>query len=50
MPTVYDYGSAICVGNGIRLEGLGSLVPYDGERRVLMAEFNERYGGLLVHL
>lgn len=45
----HDYGSAICVGGRIRLEGLGSYASFSGTCQ-LMAEYNPRYDGVLVYL
>ena len=45
----HDYGSVICVNRSMRIEGLGSYSPFTG-RKQIMAEYNQRYGGLLVHL
>lgn len=45
----HDYGQVICVNRSIRVEGLGSYSPFSG-RKSVMAEYNQRYGGLLIHL
>ena len=45
----HDYGSAICVGGRIRLDGLGAYSTFTG-KAPLMAEYNQRYGGVLVYL
>lgn len=45
----HDYGSAICVGKKIRLDGLGSYSGFSG-RCQLVAEYSPRYDGLLIYL
>ena len=45
----HDYGSAICVGKKIRLDGLGSYSGFNG-RCPLVAEYSPRYDGLLIYL
>lgn len=45
----HDYGSALCIDGRMRLDGLGELVPFK-EREKLVAEYNQKYDGVLIHL
>ncbi len=45
----HDYGSAICIDHKIRLDGLGTYSSFK-ERCTLMAEYDDRYGGIIIHL
>ena len=44
-----EFGSALCINRRIRLKGLGRLSPFT-EKKKLVAEYNEKYEGLMVYL
>ncbi len=45
----HDYGSATCIDHKIRLDGLGTYSSFT-EKHKLMAEYDDRYGGIIIHL
>ena len=45
----HEFGSALCIDQRIRLEGLGELSPFTEKVR-LVAEYNQKYDGILVYL
>ena len=42
-------GNAVCIDNAITLKGLSSNSPYNGPRP-MVATYNQKYGGIQVHL
>ncbi len=44
-----EFGSALCINKRIRLKGLGRLSPFT-EKKKLVAEYSEKYEGLMVYL
>lgn len=44
-----EFGSALCINRRIRLKGLNGLSPF-AEKKKLVAEYSDKYEGLLVYL
>ena len=45
----HEFGSALCIDQRIRLDGLGELSLFT-EKVKLVAEYNQKYDGILVYL
>ena len=44
-----DFGSVFCINNKVKLKGLGGMSPFTEAKR-LMAEYSDRYEGMIIYL